>query len=136
MDIRETRQVNDTRAKVVLELPWPPSMNNYWRHVGHKTMLSAAGRIYRHAVAGAVLEQRAARHFAGRLSVIVQAYPPDRRRRDLDNMLKAVLDALEAAGVYEDDSQIDELLIRRMGVVPNGGITVYIWEEATNGEAE
>ena len=49
----------------------------------------------------------------GRLYVTITAYQPDNRRRDLDNLPKAILDALQHAGVYEDDSQIDELRIGR-----------------------
>lgn len=41
---------------------------------------------------------------------------PDNRRRDAVNLLKAPLDALAHAGVYEDDSQIVELSIRRAGL--------------------
>ena len=48
-----------------------------------------------------------------RLSVLINAYPPDRRKRDLDNILKSLLDALQHARVYPDDSQIDRLTIIR-----------------------
>ena len=36
-----------------------------------------------------------------------------RRRRDLDNILKSLLDSLTHAGVWEDDSQITDLRIRK-----------------------
>ena len=49
----------------------------------------------------------------GRLAVEIEAFAPDRRRRDLDGMLKVPLDALAIAGVYSDDSQIDDLRIVR-----------------------
>lgn len=45
------------------------------------------------------------------LKVTITAYRPDNRRRDLDNLLKAVLDALTHAGVYEDDHLICDLRI-------------------------
>lgn len=53
---------------------------------------------------------------ADRLRVEISVTPPDRRRRDLDNLLKAVLDSMQAAAVYYDDSQIDELLVIRRPV--------------------
>jgi crossover junction endodeoxyribonuclease RusA len=56
----------------------------------------------------------------------MDAFPPDRRRRDLDNIQKPVLDALEHAGVYEDDSQIDLLVTCRREVVPGGRILVMV----------
>jgi crossover junction endodeoxyribonuclease RusA len=44
----------------------------------------------------------------------VEAFPPDARRRGLDNLLKAPLDGLQHAGVVVDDSQFDALSIKRM----------------------
>jgi crossover junction endodeoxyribonuclease RusA len=56
----------------------------------------------------------------------MDAFPPDHRRRDLDNIQKPVLDALEHAGVYEDDSQIDLLITRRREAVADGRLTIEI----------
>ena len=36
----------------------------------------------------------------------IEAWMPDKRVRDLDNLLKAPLDALTRAGFWVDDSQI------------------------------
>jgi len=65
----------------------------------------------------------------GRIALCMDAFPPDRRRRDLDNIQKPVLNALEYATMYEDDSQID-LLITRRGPIdkPHGRITVQLDE--------
>lgn len=68
------------------------------------------------------LEHKHAFDKDARLSVTIYAYPPDRRKRDLDNILKCLLDSLEKAQVFVDDSQIDELIIRR--VRPNDGKVV------------
>jgi crossover junction endodeoxyribonuclease RusA len=62
---------------------------------------------------------QAAGAFPGQVSVTIDAYPPDRRRRDLDNVLKAALDALTHCGIWADDSQVAELRIRRMPVSDN-----------------
>lgn len=51
-----------------------------------------------------------------RLRVELLVTPPDKRLRDLDNLLKATLDAMQKAAVYDDDSQIDELIVRRQPV--------------------
>lgn len=67
----------------------------------------------------------------GRLAVRLDAYPPDRRKRDLDNIGKAFLDALIHGGVYRDDSQIDRLeIIRGEPFPPSGRIDVAIEELA------
>ena len=57
----------------------------------------------------------------------ILAKPPDRRRRDLDNILKALLDSIVHAGVIEDDSQIDEIQITRGDVVADGAVVVRIY---------
>lgn len=61
-----------------------------------------------------------------RLAVYIEAYPPRAGRRDLDNLLKALLDGMQHAGIYEDDSQIDHLEISRREVTPPGLMVVTI----------
>ena len=112
---------------LTLELPWPPSVNRYWRHNRGRTHVSAEGRRYRADVAAIVASARIAGiPFRGAVRVLIRAYPPDRRRRDLDNLGKAVLDALEFAGVVEDDSQVCDLRIVRDEPVRGGRIEVEV----------
>lgn len=96
---------------IELTLPWPPSVNRYWRTFQGRMIISAEGRSYRKAVADQVLIQRGAKHYEGKMKVEIQAWRPDNRRRDLDNLLKAVLDACTHAGVWVDDSNIVDLRI-------------------------
>lgn len=110
---------------MIHELPFPPSVNAYWRHVGKRVLISEAGRIYAAAVAGLVREDYP-KPLSGRLVVVIQAYMPDHKKHDLDNLFKAPLDAMTKAGVYVDDSQIDALSITRMSVVPGGCLIVNI----------
>lgn len=113
---------------LAITLPWAPSVNHYWRHVGSKVLISRDGRIYRNTVAHACMLQRVANGLTGRLSVRITACPPDRRRRDLDNMLKSCLDAVTHAGVWLDDSQIDSLTIVRGEVVTLGVLMLEVSE--------
>jgi len=53
---------------------------------------------------------------------------PDKRRRDLDNLPKALLDGLTHSGIWDDDSQIDDLRIMRGEIVKGGSVTVVIDE--------
>jgi crossover junction endodeoxyribonuclease RusA len=109
------RQLEDVISKnenaITLTLPWPPSVNKYWRTFQGRMIISAEGRSYRKAVADQVLIQRGAKHYTGKLRVQIEAFRPDNRRRDLDNLLKAVLDGCTHAGVWEDDSNIVDLRI-------------------------
>lgn len=111
-----------------LTLPWPPSLNHYYRRVGRRTLISREGRAYRRKVCALLGGGGHARKppSGGRVALAMDAFPPDRRRRDLDNLQKSVLDSLEHAGVYEDDSQIDVLAVARREPVSGGrlGLTV------------
>jgi crossover junction endodeoxyribonuclease RusA len=62
----------------------------------------------------------------GRLRVEIEVHPPDRRKRDIDNVCKATLDGLAKAGVYQDDSQIDILVVIRRGIVPDGCLQIKV----------
>ena len=98
-------------SAITLTLPWPPSVNKYWRTFQGRMIISAEGRSYRKAVADQVMIQRGAKHYEGKLRVVIEAWRPDNRRRDLDNLLKATLDALTHAGVWADDGLIVDLRI-------------------------
>jgi crossover junction endodeoxyribonuclease RusA len=96
---------------VEITLPWPPSLNTYWRQFNGRAILSEKGRLYRKAVMEQCLLQRIDT-LAGPLKMEIVAYRPDNRKRDLDNLLKAALDGMAKGLVYEDDSQIRDLTIR------------------------
>jgi crossover junction endodeoxyribonuclease RusA len=108
-----------------LELPMPPSANRLWRRVGNRTLLSRDGRNYRVRVQE-ILAARGVQLLEGRLAVAIDVYPPDRRRRDLDNLHKGLLDSLQHGGVFRDDEQIDDLHIRRCGCIPGGMVRVRL----------
>jgi crossover junction endodeoxyribonuclease RusA len=116
-----------TARRRVLSLPYPPSTNHYWRHVGRRTLISREGRRYRECVC-ALLAASGLKRLDGRLSVTITLYVPDRRRRDIDNTQKAVLDSLAHARVFRDDAQVDELVTRRGPVTPGGACFVEIEE--------
>jgi crossover junction endodeoxyribonuclease RusA len=96
---------------VELILPWPPSLNTYWRTFQGRMILSEKGRNYRQAVMEQCLLQRFDT-VTGPIKMEIVAFRPDNRKRDLDNLLKAALDGMAKAMVYEDDAQIRDLRIR------------------------
>jgi crossover junction endodeoxyribonuclease RusA len=104
-------------------LPWPPTVNTYWRNIKGRTIISERGRLYRLSVQQ---QLTGAEPMMGRLAIKIAAYPPDRRRRDLDNILKALLDSLTFAHVIEDDSQFDFISIARRDVVTDGAVQITI----------
>lgn len=123
------------KSVIRIELPFPPSTNAYWRHVamgrGVRVLISERGRKYRdQVVASCCSVHVTGLNLGGRLRVTVTLHAPDRRRRDLDNYNKGLLDALTEAGVWGDDSQIDDLRNVRGQVVKGGKVVVEIEELA------
>lgn len=106
-----------------LRLPYPPSVNAYYRHptrgpLAGRHLISEKGREYRSAVCRIAAGGAA---LTGTLAVAVTLVPPDRRRRDIDNPVKGLLDALTHAGVWGDDSQIKRLVIDMHEPEPGNG---------------
>ena len=56
----------------------------------------------------------------------VTLYPKDRRKQDIDNRIKALWDALADAGVFDNDEQIDTLIVQRGAIKKGGGCMVII----------
>ncbi|OUK48328.1 hypothetical protein BZL31_21050 [Escherichia coli] len=112
--------------RIEFVLPYPPTVNTYWRRRGSTYFVSKAGECYRRDVA----------LLSGRLAIKIIAEPPDKRRRDLDNILKAPLDALTHAGLLIDDEQFDEINIVRGQPVPGGRLGVKIYEIMHDGEVQ
>ena len=112
---------------IEVELPFPPSVNHYYRRVGPRTLISREGRRFRERVC-AILASFGIAGLEGPLHLEIEVYPPDEQRRDIDNVQKALLDALQHGGLYADDSQIKKLNIEMRGPV-RGGRTLVRLEE-------
>lgn len=122
-----------------LTLPFPPSVNKYYRHVvikGHaRVLMSQEGRAYRDACLACVLSEHGVlRPLTGRLQVRIWLYPPDRRVIDIDNRLKSLLDSLTHCRVIEDDSLIDRIELERCGVAKPGKAVVSVEPARDEGE--
>ncbi len=96
----------------IKNLSFPPSVNHYYGHRGKAKYIKAEGKQYR-AEVYYIAKSKRLKKIEGRLSILIEINQKDKRRRDLDNCAKCLLDSLQHAGVYDDDSQIDELIFRR-----------------------
>ena len=103
-------------------------MNTYWRNFRGRTILSPKGREFKAAVADYVVEYRVPKLGDKKLRVSMVLFPRDKRKIDIDNRIKCVLDALQDAGVFDDDFQVDELSIVRGKPIKGGAIRVLIEE--------
>lgn len=109
--------------EIYLNLPFPPTVNNYYAQTRRGRYISGKGKIFRTEVRKCCRQQQVIDlALKDRFHVEVILYPPDNRTRDLDNYMKALLDAITHADLWEDDSQIDTLTIHR-GIVIKDGLT-------------
>jgi Holliday junction resolvase RusA-like endonuclease len=128
--------------KVSLTLPFPPSVNDLYRAPAktenvspYLKFLTKEQKQFRQAVAGIVgyaLGRRANKQppLLGRLRVRIDLYPANEVRMDIDNRIKAILDALQRAQVYADDEQLDVLIVDRIRGTQRGECEVSIEEIA------
>ena len=110
-----------------LELPFPPSINHYYRIWRGHAVISSEGRAYREKVC-AILAGRGVRPISGSLQMRIEVFPPDNRRRDLDNLQKSLWDSLQHGGAYHDDSQVIRYEVEKFEVVSDGKVVVTIQE--------
>lgn len=109
-------------------LPYPPSLNTYWRRRGSQYYISDKGQKYRKDVQQIIRQLKLDIFTKSRLRIKVIADVPDSRRRDLDNILKGLLDSLINAGFAEDDEQFDDIRVIRGVKVPGGRLGIKITE--------
>lgn len=100
---------------IKLRLPYPPSINHYYVRTKKGMAIKPEGMWYRQQVAFLVAVARLPRKFLGneRLQVSIQAFTPDRKVRDVDNILKCLFDALTHAKVWGDDKQVYDLHVTK-----------------------
>ena len=96
--------VLDARSSITpqartLRLPWPPTLNHLYPTVQGRRVLSTAGKAYHQEVSAAILKQWGIPVvcLTARLSLVIEVYPPDKRRRDLSNLVKIIEDSLQTA---------------------------------------
>jgi crossover junction endodeoxyribonuclease RusA len=107
-----------------LRVPFPPTTNLHYRSIvrGMKAvvLVSKEGREYTRSVGRALAGEFWRVGQEARLSVAVDLYPTITNPFDVDNRLKPLLDSITQAGIWPDDSQIDDLRVRRRARLTGG----------------
>ena len=117
---------------VNIRLPWPPSLNRSVRHTGNGHYVSKAGKQFRAAAIAEVWSQLGVPIAPlGRCRIALQLTPPTRQKRDADNHIKPVLDALVHAKLIADDNQrhVKEVRAEWTDVVESPGCCDVFIEE-------
>jgi crossover junction endodeoxyribonuclease RusA len=89
-------------------------------------VLSEKGRQYKQAIAEYVSVNNVPKYGEAKLRITMILQPKDKRRIDIDNRIKCVLDSLQEAGVFDDDFHVDELHVLRGEQVKGGRLLLTI----------
>jgi crossover junction endodeoxyribonuclease RusA len=104
---------------------FPPSANTCFRALGRGRVVLS--KKYREYISDVQRLVGPVEPILGRLELIILLHAPTRRKYDIDNRIKPLLDAMERAGVFADDEQIDKITVERGEVWPRiGGALVWL----------
>ena len=111
---------------MTFNLPFPPTVNHMFVNAGKRRFRGKAYVAFCGLVANIVEREKIPAMGPQRLAIAIWLHAPNRRKVDVDNRVKPVLDALQRAGVYDDDEQVDELHVYRGDIAKLGYCTVNI----------
>lgn len=118
--------------RIELTLPWPPSINNYYGYGKKKVFLKSKTKKYFEDCFFCIYEQIGKiKTIESKIKVTRKMYPPDKRRRDEDNICKALNDCLIKSGVIKDDSQIIDAHNLKLETKKGGEVKLIIEELKT-----
>lgn len=106
-------------------LPFAPSSNHYWGQFRNRRFIKKQGLQFREETDRIL---KGAPKLVGKMKIEIAVYVPDNRKRDIDNLLKATLDAIEHAELYSNDNLIDDIRIYRAGKVEGGKLEIKLQE--------
>lgn len=108
-------------------LPFPPSTNRLWRIAGKRMYRSKRYLEWLGECALALeLENRPEIDYPFNIEIVVGR--PDRRRRDLDNLAKPILDCLQHCMIIKDDCHNQQMSLMWSNEIE--GCKVTIWPAA------
>lgn len=116
-------QFEEDGKQFSFSLPYPPSVNNIYSRSKYGVFLKEKVKEYRKQILFS-FKNKVVKFGNEKVSVHIQVFPPDKRKRDLDNLLKVTLDSLQLLKIIEDDNQIDELHICRGNVLKDGKVNI------------
>lgn len=111
-----------------ITLPFPPSLNNCFENIPRKGRIATQRyRDWTNEAFWMIKSQKPSR-FEAEVSITIGFVAPDRRKRDLDNLIKPVLDILVKGQVIKDDSDRHVKRITAQWLPAGAPCTVMITE--------
>lgn len=94
---------------------FPPTVNHMYINARGRRFRSKECKDYQEYVEDEISRYGAQEWpFLGRVALTLIFTAPDKRRWDISNRIKSIEDCLARGGVIKDDSQVDELIIKRI----------------------
>lgn len=105
-----TPHISAGAREVSVDLPMPPSIWKLYRGNGARKSKTKEYRAWITEAGWMLVQQRNIggkfKRFAGDVEVTIRAYRESNKGRDLDNILKAILDLLTSTGTIADDKHV------------------------------
>lgn len=116
--------------EIDLLLPYPISVNRYWRTGKNGTYIGKEGLTFKNEVYAKYAYRHRLTHDSVRLDITIHPKltlkgKPHKTLIDLDNGLKSILDSLINV-IYFDDKQVKEINIKYGNAIVKGGSAVRI----------
>ena len=110
------------------DLPYPPSTNGLFFNASKGRVKTIAYRNWLDAAGNQILAQ-GRKHIHGKVSLAIAVTRPDRRKRDISNLIKAVEDLLVEMAVIDDDSLVQRLSIKWVDSGPECAVIIQQAEQ-------
>jgi crossover junction endodeoxyribonuclease RusA len=107
---------------ITITLPWPPSVNRIWRHSGKKVYRDPKYMEWRKQAGWQMKLNGSYNRLDGYFSATLVLSPPDKRRRDLDNVIKPIFDLLQDLQWIKNDYLCEDLHVKWNRTLPVGVI--------------
>jgi Holliday junction resolvase RusA-like endonuclease len=136
---KRTCKIKIRKGNIMIELtlPYPPTVNSY-KNVG-RLKTTKTGKLYQPRynspetnayychVINSCLRSKIVSLGNVPITLEIYLYPASNHRSDISNRIKILEDALVKAGCFDDDSQVDFLMVKRMPVFQYGKVEVKIY---------
>lgn len=120
---------------MTITVPWPPSTNTAYATVKGRRVKSQKAREYTRSIHALLATNNDWAVYATRVTatsiihLAIAYHPPDRRKRDVNNHDKILIDAIFET-LAADDSQITHLTLSKHDVTQGGRaiVTIHAYE--------
>lgn len=92
-------------------LPYPPTVNTLFANAKHGGRFKTKEYTDWRRAAGEEILAQGRKRVRGSVSLAIYVVKPDKRRRDVSNLIKAVEDLLVEMQIIEDDSLVQRVTI-------------------------